>query len=51
MFLKKQILRPFTMCEKQKAWNETREKYIMVKRRQDLSETYGGTYYKEEWLE
>ena len=42
---------PFTGCKKQKAWNKTREKYMPVKRRQNLAETDRGSYYKEEWLE
>ena len=46
----KQILSPFTERKKQKAWNKTREKYI-IKRRQNLAETDRGSYYKEEWLE
>ena len=46
----KQILSPFTGRKKQKAWNKTREKYI-IKRRQTLAETDRGSYYKEEWLE
>ena len=31
-----QILSPFTGRKKQKAWNKTREKYMPVKRRQNL---------------
>ena len=46
----KRILGPFTGCEKQKAWNKTREKYMSVKR-QNLAEPVKGSYYKEEWLE
>ena len=45
---RKQILSPFTGRKKRKAWNKTREKYIPVKRRQNLTETYRGSYYKEE---
>ena len=48
---RKRILGPFTGCEKQKAWNKTRVKYMPVKRRQNLAETVKGSYYKEEWLE
>ena len=29
----KLILSPFTGCEKQKAWNKTRENYMPVKRK------------------
>ena len=39
------------MRKKRKAWNKTREKYMPVKRRQNLAETDRGSYYKEEWLE
>ena len=48
---RKGILSPFTGCKKRKAWNKTREKYMPVKRRQNLAETDRGSYYKEEWLE
>ena len=48
---RKRILGPFTGLTKQKAWNKTREKYMPVKRRQNLPETDKGSYYKEEWLE
>ena len=47
----KRILSPFAGCKKRKAWNKTREKYMPVKRRQNLAETDRGSYYKEEWLE
>ena len=47
----KRILGPFTGRKKRKAWNKTREKYMPVKRRQNLAETDRGSYYKEEWLE
>ena len=47
----KEILIPFTGSKKRKAWNKTREKYMLVKRRQNLAETDRGSYYKEEWLE
>ena len=47
---RKRILSPFTGCKKQKAWNETREKYMPVKRRQNLAVTDRGSCYKEEWL-
>ena len=39
---RKQILSPFTGCKKRKASNKTREKYMPVKRRQNLAETDGG---------
>ena len=47
---RKQILSPFTGRKKRKAWNKTREKYMPVKRRQNLAETDRGLYYKEECL-
>ena len=42
---------PFTGRKKWKACNKTREKYMPVKRRQNLAETGWGSYYKEAWLE
>ena len=48
---RKWILGPFTGCDKQKAWNNARVKYMPVKRRQTLAETVKGLYYKEEWSE
>ena len=33
---RKQILSPFPRHKKRKAWNKTREKYMPVKRRQNL---------------
>ena len=33
------------------AWNNTREKYIPVKRRQNLAVTDRGSCHNEEWLE
>ena len=45
---RKQILSPFTGCKKRKAWNKIREKYMSVKRRENLAETDRGSYYKEE---
>ena len=48
---RKQILSPFTGCKKQKLWNNSREKYIPVKRRKNLAETDKRSYYKEDWLE
>ena len=41
----KLILSPFTGRRKRKAW-KTREKYMPVKRRQNLAETDRGSYYK-----
>ena len=48
---RKQILSHFTWRKKRKAWNKTREKYMPLKWRQNLTETDRGSYYKEEWLE
>ena len=48
---RKRILIPFTGCKKQKAWSKTREKYMPVKRRQNLAVTDRGSCYKEEWLD
>ena len=48
---RKQILSPFTGRKNRKACNKTREKHMLVKRRQNLPETGRGSYYKEEWLE
>ena len=48
---RKQILGPFTGCEKRKTQNETRVKYMPVKRRQNLAEIDKGSYYKQEQLE
>ena len=45
---RKQILSPFTGRKKRKACNKTREKHMLVKRRQNLPETDRGSYYKEE---
>ena len=42
---------PFIGCKKRKAWKRTREKYMPLKRRQNLAETDWGSYYKEERLE
>ena len=47
----KQILSHSTGCKKRKARNKTREKYMPVKRKQNLTETDRGSYYKEKWLE
>ena len=48
---RKRILSPFTGCTKRKAWNKTSEKYMPVKRKQNLAETDRGSYYKEESLD
>ena len=48
---RKRILNPFTGCKNQKAWSKTREKYMPVKRRQNLAGTDRGSCYKEEWLD
>ena len=48
---RKRILSPFTGRKKWKAWNKAREKYMPLKRRQNLAETDRGSYYKEERLE
>ena len=43
-------LSPFTGCKKGKAWLQTREKYMPVKRRQYLAETDRRSHNKEERL-
>ena len=48
---RKRILSPFIGRKKWKAWNKAREKYIAVKRRQNLAETDRGSYYQEKYLE
>ena len=45
---RKRILSSFT--GRKKRLHKTREKYMPVKRRQNLAETDMGSYYKEEWL-
>ena len=45
---RKLIVSPFTGRKKQKAWNKTREKYMLVKRRQNLVETDMGSYHNKE---
>ena len=40
----KRILSSFTRRKKRKLWNKTREKYMTVKRRQNLAETDKGSY-------
>ena len=47
---RKRVLSHFTGCKKRRAWNKTREKYMPLKRRQNLAETGRGSYYKEDWL-
>ena len=48
----KQILCPFTLHKKWKAWDKTTRKYIMEERRQNLAQTDRVSYYnQEEWLE
>ena len=37
----KQILRPSNGRKQRKAWNNTREKYLPIKRRHNLAETDG----------
>ena len=44
----KRVLSPFT--GRKKRLHKTREKYMPVKRRQNLAETDMVSYYKEEWL-
>ena len=48
---RKRIRVPFTGRKKRKAWNETRVKYMPVKRRQNLAEIDKGSYYRQEQLE
>ena len=48
---RKRILSPFTECKKWKVWNKDTQKYMPVKRRQNLDETDRGSYYTEERLE
>ena len=42
------ILSPFTGRKKPKIWNKAKEKYMPIKRRQDLTETGRGSYYNTE---
>ena len=43
---------PSTGRKKRKPWNKTREADMPEERRQNLAETDGGSYYKQEtWLE
>ena len=43
---RKRIRSPLTGLKKRRAWNNTREKYMPVKRRQNLAETDRGSYCK-----
>ena len=43
---RKLILSPFAGSKKRKAWNKTREKYMLVKRRQ--TEPNRGSYFNKE---
>ena len=45
---RKLILTPFTGRKKRKAWNKTTEKYMPVKRRQNLVEADRRSYYNKE---
>ena len=47
---RKRILSPFTGRRKQKVC-KTRETYMLLKRKWNLAETDGGSYYKEEWID
>ena len=47
----KRILSPFTGRKKRKAWNKTREKYMLEEIRQNLAKTDRSYYNQEEWLE
>ena len=42
----KLILSPFTGRKKRKAWNKTREKYMLEEIRQNLAEADRESYYK-----
>ena len=44
----KRMLSPFIEHKKRKAWSKSKEKYMPVKRRQNLAETDRGSYFKEE---
>ena len=49
---RKRILSPLIGQKKRKAWNKTREEYMLEERRQNLAETDRTPYYnQEEWLE
>ena len=45
---RKQILSPFTGFKKRKTWIKAREKYMRVKRRQNLAETDTGIILQRE---
>ena len=48
----KRILSSFTWRKQQKAWNKTKEKYMPVKRKQNLAETDMGSHCNQKkWLE
>ena len=40
------VLSPFTERKKRKAWNKTREKYMLEEIRQNLAEADRVSYYK-----
>ena len=49
---RKRILSPFTGRKKQKACNNTREKYMPEERKQNLAETGRGSFKnQEDWVE
>ena len=49
---RKRILSPLIGQKKRKAWNNTREEYMLEERKQNLAETDRASYYnQEEWLE
>ena len=49
---RKWILSPLIGQKKRKAWNKTREEYMLEERRQNIAETDRTPYYnQEEWLE
>ena len=41
------ILSPFTGHKKRKAWNKTREKYMLEEKKQNLAETEKGSFYNQ----
>ena len=45
---RKRILGSFTGHKKGKAWNKTRVKYMLVKRRQNLAETLSPCWNRQE---
>ena len=49
---RKRMLSPFTGRKKQKAWSNTREKYMPEERKQNLAETGRGSFNnQEDWVE